>query len=100
MSWKVLGPIVAGALVSLATAGCHSDVVVRTAPPTDREERIEAAPSAEHFWVRGHWQWTGERYAWVTGYWETRRPREVWVGGHWRAVSGGWEWEEGRWVTR
>jgi hypothetical protein len=99
MSWKVLGPIVASVLLSM-TSGCTSHVVVRTQPPPERMETVAAAPSAEHFWVRGHWQWNGGEYVWVPGHWEVRRPREVWVPGHWRAMSGGWVWEEGHWTTR
>ncbi|APR79876.1 lipoprotein, putative [Minicystis rosea] len=100
MSWKVLGPIVASVVVSLSTTGCSSQVVVRSAPPAERQEAVAAAPSAQHFWVRGHWHWDGARYDWIAGRWETRRTHEVWVPGHWRQVSGGWVWEEGRWTTR
>ena len=100
MSWKVLGPIVASAVVSLAAVGCSAQVIVRAAPPAERPETVTAAPSAQHFWVRGHWHWDGNRYNWIAGHWETRRAREVWVPGHFRAVAGGWVWEEGRWTTR
>lgn len=98
MSWKVLGPIVA--VVSLSALGCHSEVVVRTAPPPERAEAETRAPSAQHFWIRGHWQWDGRAYVWTPGRWEVRRTHEVWVAGHWRATSGGYVWVPGHWVTR
>lgn len=95
MSWKLVGPIVA-----LALAGCSAQVTVRSAPPPERVETVTAAPSAQHFWVKGHWQYNGERYAWVPGRWEARRVNAVWAPGHWRRVSGGWVWVEGRWLRR
>jgi hypothetical protein len=100
--WKALGPITAGAFVTLALAmsGCTAQITVRTAPPPERVETVSAPPSTQHFWVKGHWQYDGERYVWVPGHWETRRTNQVWSSGHWRQTGGGWVWVEGRWITR
>ena len=100
MSWKVLAPIAAGLCLSLASVGCAGEVYVRTAPPADRAEVMTAAPSAEHFWVRGHWQWNGHEYVWAGGRWEVRRGGAVYQPGHWRDSGRGWVWVEGRWADR
>lgn len=100
MRLPVLAPIVTSALLSLFVAGCSAEVVVRSAPPPDREEPAVRAPSDNHFWVRGHWEWNGRDYQWVAGHWEARRATHVWVAGHWRHVSGGYVWAPGRWTTR
>jgi hypothetical protein len=99
MITKVIGSI-AVVVLSLCAAGCEGRVVVRTPPPVERVEPVAVAPSAEHFWVKGHWQWVGDQYAWLPGHWEVRRTREVWVPGHWRPYAGGHVWEEGHWVAR
>jgi hypothetical protein len=100
MSWKVLGPIAACAALSLSALGCHTEVVVRQPPPPERVETVAAAPSAEHFWVRGHWEWNGAEWVWRPGHWETRRHHMVWKPGYWRDTGRGWVWVEGRWVER
>ena len=100
MSWKVLGPIAALVFAAASAVGCTGELVVRSAPPPERVEAAPVAPSAQHFWVRGHWLWNGDRYVWAPGHYEVRRTREVWSPGHWRQVSGGWVWVRGRWVSR
>jgi hypothetical protein len=100
MSSKVLGPIAACLFVSLTSLGCAAEIVVPARPPAERVETVGAAPSAEHFWIRGHWQWDGREYAWVPGQWETRRATHVYQAGHWRDTGRGWTWVEGRWVQR
>jgi WXXGXW repeat (2 copies) len=100
MSTKVLGSIAACVFLSLTLLGCSSEVVIRTAPPAERVEVVGVAPSAQHFWIKGHWQWTGSDWAWTPGRWELRRASAVWQGGHWVAQRGGWVWVEGRWIDR
>ena len=100
MSSKVLLPIVAVVVLSLSSLGCAGEVVVRTAPPADRVEVVTAAPSPQHFWIRGHWQWNGHQHVWEPGRWEIRREGAVWQAGSWRAEGGGWAWHDGRWVNR
>jgi hypothetical protein len=100
MRSKIVGPLGACVLVCLLCGGCAMETVVRTPPPPDRTEVIAAAPSDQHFWVRGHWQWNGNDYAWAPGHWEARRADASWKAGHWRNISGGWVWIEGRWAER
>ena len=101
MSSKIIGPFAAAMLIAcLSSAGCAMEAVVHTPPPADRAEVATAAPSAEHFWVRGNWQWNGSEYVWAPGRWEVRRANASWKAGHWRNISGGWVWIEGRWADR
>ena len=100
MRWKILGFMVFCASFAGASLGCTTEIVVRSPPPAERTEASGSAPSGEHFWVRGHWEWNGNEYAWVRGHWETRRPHEVWAPGHWRQTAGGWVWVAGRWRQR
>ena len=100
MRWKVLAPIAACLFVSFFTVGCTGEIVVRSAPPQERYEVVTAAPSAEHFWVRGHWQWNGGQWGWNPGHWENRRSTAVYRSGHWRDTGRGWVWAEGGWVER
>ena len=99
MTFKVLAPVAACVLLSLSAFGCTDSVVVRSPPPAERVEVVGVAPSAEHFWVRGHWSWNGG-WTWVPGHWDVRRVGYTWIPGHWRASGGGWVWEEGRWAGR
>lgn len=70
-------------------------------PPAPQVEVYGVAPSANHFWVAGHWYWYGNQYAWRPGYWEVRRPGYSWVGGHWQHYPGrGHYYVEGHWVRR
>jgi hypothetical protein len=69
------------------------------APPPTRVEIIPVAPSPNHFWVPGYWQWEGERHRWVDGRWEERRERERWVPHRWDHDEGDGRWHQhgGHW---
>jgi hypothetical protein len=85
------------------------------APPTPKVEAQGAPPSADHFWISGHWQWSGRSYVWVPGRWGVRvAPHEppavriespglppsrshFWVAGHWYWTGGEWGWRGGHW---
>ena len=93
-----------------ALAGCSAgptsypgDVIVygEATPPPVPEPRAEtesAAPTPDHFWVPGHWEWNGVACDWVAGqweilprpgaalvapYWDVRGRHRIWVPGHW-----------------
>ena len=70
MSTKVFAVVAACFFFS---AGCSTEVVVRSPPPAERVEVVAAAPSPEHFWVKGNWHWDGHEYVWLPGRWEIRR---------------------------
>jgi len=70
---------------------------VNTAPPLSRVEAIPPPPSAEHFWVAGHWRWEGGRYVWTAGRWERHRVGSVWIPAHWIHAGPVWEFVGGHW---
>jgi len=75
----------------------HFTYVEREPPPV-RYERAPPPPSQEHYWVAGHWNWSGNAYVWVPGYYHARpRPGVAWVDGHWARHERGWYWVEGHW---
>lgn len=61
-----------------------------TAPPG-------TPPSADTFFVPGHWQWNGAGYAWVAGYWARVQPGYVWVAPHYQWTPGGYLFIAGYW---
>ncbi len=77
------------------------EVTVYREPPPPRDEVVvvEARPSPQHVWIRGHWAWHGH-WEWIPGHWH-RIPagRRLWVGGVWvfQARSGSWLWVGGHW---
>jgi len=76
------------------------EVVTDTAPPIARVEVVPAAPSADHFWIAGHWHWNGSAHAWVGGRWELARPAQVWVPEHWGLDGRRWHLYGGYWQAR
>jgi hypothetical protein len=98
--------VILGSLVTILVmlAGCIVEeyparraVVVREAPPPVRHEVIGIAPSPQHVWVQGHWEWHN-RWVWVDGYWAVPPRRQgVWIPGHWEQRRRGWVWIEGHW---
>ncbi len=85
------------------------------APPAPQAEPHGPPPSADHFWMPGHWQWGGKGYVWAAGHWGVRTaPREppgvrmenpglppsrshFWVSGHWYWTGTDWSWRSGHW---
>lgn len=90
------------------------------APPVPRVEYPGPAPSREHFWAHGYWQWDGPRtsYTWVPGHWAPQyapiappapryedpgRPpseRHFWVHGYWKWNGREYLWVGGHWDTQ
>jgi hypothetical protein len=65
-------------------------------------ETIEAGPSIEqpsanHFWVPGHWHWVDTRYAWRPGYWSRIHPDWVWIPAHYVWCPSGYVFVDGYW---
>jgi len=53
---------------------------VETAPPESQElGPVGVAPSQEHIWIPGCWNWNSPRYAWRPGYWSTGYSNWIWV---------------------
>jgi hypothetical protein len=73
-------------------------VYVREAPPREIVEVIGPAPSPQHVWIAGHYDWRGDRYVWLPGRYEVvREGYRRWEPGHWEHDRNGYFWIEGRW---
>ena len=55
------------------------------------------APSDNHIWVSGNWQYAEDRYAWRPGYWEPAREHWIWVPAHYRWTPRGYIFIDGYW---
>jgi hypothetical protein len=75
------------------------EIIVRTAPPPVRVEKMPARPVAGYVWVPGYWSWAERDYVWVSGVWvappapaavwvtprfETRRGASIFITGYWK----------------
>jgi hypothetical protein len=67
------------------------------APPVPQLEHPGSPPASGHFWIAGHWDWTGAGYEWVPGRWLPPRPGQVWLPRSWRNDGQRWHAEGGRW---
>ena len=53
---------------------------VETVPPESLElGPVGVAPSQEHIWIPGCWNWNSHRYAWRPGYWSIGYSNWIWV---------------------
>lgn len=68
----------------------------RPAPPAPRHEATPAARKG-YEWVKGYWDWKGNKYVWVKGHWERSRPGYTYRSPEWRNGPHGWELERGGW---
>lgn len=65
------------------------EVVVMSAPPALRAERMLPRPSATHVWVPGYWMWESSAYVWMPGAWMAPpEPAAVWVAPRFEKRSG------------
>ena len=56
-----------------------------------------AAPSANHDWTPGNWNWTQERYAWRPGHWAQGRRDWDWIPAHYVWTPRGYVFVDGFW---
>ena len=87
-------PVVARPVVRTYYTGTY----VRFAPPAARVEVVGRAPSANHFFVKGHYKWTGARYEWIGGHWDVKRAGSTYIQAHWDKIGGSWRMVPGHWV--
>ncbi|MES2758079.1 MAG: YXWGXW repeat-containing protein [Pseudomonadota bacterium] len=103
MKATILGTAVALLIGSAAFAPAQAQayardsvIVVRTAPPAPRHERVPQARRG-HAWVPGYWNWTGRRHVWTAGHWERVRKGYVYQQPQWQQGDGGWRLQRGGW---
>ena len=81
-----------------ATMGATRETEYLPAPPQTLEAGASSpAPSADHFWVPGYWQWQGVRYAWRAGYWGRMQPNWVWIPARYVWSPSGYVFLAGHW---
>jgi hypothetical protein len=92
--------------MALGMVACRADVRVETqasyytvyeSPPDPPQETRPAAPDANMFWTRGHWDWDGSRWSWVEGRWLPRKRGYIYVSPHWARRGRGWRFVAGEW---
>src|SRR5579872_3704261 len=89
---------VASVFTSVIGAQVRMDLRINVAPPPARVEVIPPAPSPEHYWIAGHWQYEGNQHVWVAGHWEAPRAGEFWVRPFWLREGDAWVFHPGRWI--
>jgi hypothetical protein len=71
---------------------------VQTAPPPDQVEVQGTPPSPRHVWVKGFWQWNGQRHVWNAGRWaEPPQAGMVYEPARWEPRNGRYVFIDGRW---
>jgi len=83
--------------LTAVTSASAAVVVVRTAPPAPREERIPA-PRRGYVWAPGHWEWKHNRHTWVGGSWLRDRKGYVYHAPTWEERDGRWQMQRGNWA--
>lgn len=67
-------------------------------PPKSQETGpTRPAPSANHFYIPGHWRPRGEQYVWQAGYWSQAKPGWVWTPACFLLTPAGAVYVAGRW---
>ncbi len=86
-------------------------------PPAKKREYRSEAPSNNHVWVDGYWNWEKKQWVWHKGRYQQAvqdRPpinnhefippppshRHVWVPGKWSFEAGDWLWLKGHYMTK
>jgi hypothetical protein len=95
--------VLMGGLMGAPAAGYAQQppaiVRINVAPPASQAEVVPAAPSPNHVWISGWWNWDGQRHVWQGGHWELGRPGFTWTPAHWVAEPNGvWAFRAGQWV--
>jgi hypothetical protein len=76
----------------------QQDVTYLPKPPDPPQVAAPGAPpSADTFYVPGHWEWRNGDYYWVAGFWSRVQPGYVWIPGHYRWTPGGYIYIAGYW---
>jgi len=97
MKQLLLAALVAGAFGSISLPASADVVVVQTAPPPPRAERVPP-PRRGYVWAPGHWEWRGGHHVWVDGSWMRERRGYVYHAPTWVERDGRWVMERGSWV--
>ncbi len=81
-----------------AQADAPQDVTYYPKPPDPPAVAAPGTPpSADTFYVPGHWEWNGTDYAWRAGFWAHVQPNYVWIPSHYRWTPAGYIYVAGYW---
>jgi len=86
-------------------------------PPANKPEYRGEAPSKDHAWLDGFWNWKKNQWVWNKGRYQNvikdtppirnyefipppPSHLHVWVPGNWTMEAGDWTWIKGRYFTR
>lgn len=78
------------------SSGPRPTMIVQEAPPLTPPE-IAPTPSADEFWINGHWRVENNRYVWEPGRMERRRSNELYHPAKWTQTDQGWEFTPAYW---
>ncbi|MGV3482997.1 MAG: hypothetical protein ACO1RT_01125, partial [Planctomycetaceae bacterium] len=73
------------------------EYIAQSPPETLELGPVGEAPSANHFWVPGHWSWQDTRYAWSPGFWSVSQVNWVWVPTRYLYTPRGYVYCHGYW---
>jgi hypothetical protein len=95
---RVLATVVVGLGLAGAPAIAQAQVIIQAAPPAPQYETVPVAPSPNHIWVHGNWQWNGGRYIWIAGHWDMPpQAGQIWIPAHYDRNGPGWMFVPGHW---
>ena len=85
-------------VTSKTTGNTMETVIVREAPPAQKEEVKPAPPGDGLVWIPGYWTNEGGAYVWVPGRWERPAAENmVWVPPYWSHGAEGYGFVPGHW---
>ncbi|MES2261173.1 MAG: YXWGXW repeat-containing protein [Pseudomonadota bacterium] len=96
MKKLLIAAMLAGSLGSVTMPSSAEVIVVRTAPPAPRSERVPEARRG-YVWAPGYWNWSGNRYVWKRGSWVRERHGYVYHAPTWQERDGRWAMQRGSW---
>ncbi|TWT93472.1 hypothetical protein Pla108_39660 [Botrimarina colliarenosi] len=75
-----------------------TEVAYLPAPPESLEEGPSSpAPSDDHFWIPGCWNYVNQDYQWRPGYWYRTQPNWVWTPSYYNYTPRGYIFVNGYW---
>lgn len=96
MKKLLIAALLASSLGSVALPSVAANIIIETAPPPPRSERVPSARRG-YVWTPGYWDWKGRKYVWVKGSYVKARPGYVYHEPKWEQHDGKWQKQGGSW---